>query len=174
MYSSASTAFLMPCPVQVFSNQQLNEAVKWLEALPEGAGISYRLLADSGVIVMDVKQALRRQDFDALAAAADAWIEAHGSLKGIVIHARQFPGWENFGSLVRHVHFVRDHHRKVQRIALAADSKLASLAPQMAEHFIQAEVKNFSYDQLDSAIAWASGLAKNGAVSSAPTSRSGF
>lgn len=154
---SRLSAFLMPCPVRVFGNQELNEAVSWLESLPETAAISYQLLADSGVIVVEVKQALRKQDFDALGVTADAWIEAHGSLQGIVIRAREFPGWENFGSLVRHVRFVRDHHKKVKRIALAADAKLATIAPKIAEHFIQAEVKSFSYEQLDAAIAWAGG-----------------
>jgi hypothetical protein len=51
--------------------------------------------------------------------------------------------------------FIRDHHRKVKRIALAADTKLASLAPRIAELFIQAEVKSFGYDEIEAAIAWA-------------------
>ena len=54
-----------------------------------------------------------------------------------------------------HAIHPRDHHRKVKRIALAADTKLASLAPSIAEHFIQSEVKSFGYDELDAAIAWA-------------------
>ncbi len=149
--------FFMPCPVGVFGNQDRDKAIAWLTSLPEGAAVSYRLIPESGVIVVDVKQPLRAQDFDALAFTADTWIEAHGDLQGIVIHAREFPGWENLGSFLRHIRFVRDHHRKVKRIALAVDTKLASLAPKVAEHFIQAEVKNFRYDELDSAIAWAAG-----------------
>jgi stage II sporulation SpoAA-like protein len=58
---------------------------------------------------------------------------------------------------VRHVQFVRDHHRKVKRIALAADGKLAGVAPRIAEHFVSAEIKSFGYDHLDAAVAWASG-----------------
>jgi SpoIIAA-like len=157
--------FLMPCPVRVFRNQELDKAVDWLVSLPEGAAISHRLLPDSGVIVVEVKQALRAQDFNALAFTADSWIEAHGELQGLVIHAREFPGWENLGSLIRHLRFVRDHHRKIRRIALAADAKVASLAPKIAEHFIQAEVKSFRYDELDSAIAWAGGAAAQSAAS---------
>ena len=151
--------FFMPCPVSVFSNREFAEAVDWLRSLPEGAAISHRLLPESGVIVVEVKQALRAQDFDSLAFTADAWIEAHGSLQGLVIHTREFPGWENLASFFRHVRFVRDHQRHVKRIALAADTKLASLAPRIAEHFIQAEVKSFGYDELNSAIAWAEGPA---------------
>lgn len=149
--------FLMPCPVRVFSNHERDKAVDWLGSLPEYPAISHRLISETGVIVVEVKEALRAQDFDALAFTADTWIEAHGGLQGLVIHTREFPGWENFGSLVRHLRFVRDHHRKVKRIALAADSKLASVAPRIVEHFIQAEVKTFGYDELESAIAWAGG-----------------
>ncbi len=149
--------FLMPCPVRSFGNNELEKAVAWLESLPEAASVSVRLLSASGVIVVEVKQALRVQDFDVLAYTADAWIDAHGGLQGLVIHTREFPGWENLGGFLRHVRFLRDHQRKVKRVALAVDSKLASLAPRIAEHFVQAELKSFEYDALDAAIAWAGG-----------------
>ena len=149
--------FLMPCPVRSFGNNELDKAVAWLESLPEVASVSVRLLPALGVVVVEVKQALRVQDFDALAFTADAWIEAHGSLRGLVIHTREFPGWENLGSFIRHVRFLRDHHRKVNRVALAVDSKLASMAPMIGEHFVQAELRSFGYDALDAAIAWAGG-----------------
>ena len=157
--------FLMPCPVRVFGNAARDEAVEWLRSLPEGAAVSHRLLADSGVLVVEVKQALRSQDFDALAATADQWIDAHGDLQGIVIHARAFPGWENLGGLIRHVRFLRDHHRRVRRVALASDSRLAGLAPKLAEHFVQAEIRPFGYGELDAAIAWAG---EKGALVEAP------
>jgi hypothetical protein len=60
--------------------------------------------------------------------------------------------------------FIRDHHRRVKRIALAADTKPASLEPSIAEHFIQAEVKSFGYDELDTAIAWAESPATRSAA----------
>ena len=149
--------FLLPWPVRVFGIDERDKAIDWLTSLPEGPGVSHRLVVESGVIVVEVKEPLRAQDFDALALTADTWLETHDELHGLVIHAREFPGWENIGSLLRHVRFVRDHHRKVNRVALAADSKLANLAPRLAEHFIHAEVKGFGYDELDDAIAWAAG-----------------
>jgi hypothetical protein len=110
---------------------------------------------ESGVLVVEVTAPLRVQDFDALAATADTWLETHEVLPGIVIHARQFPGWENVAGMLRHLRFSRDHHRKVRRVALAADSRLAGLAPHLAEHFVQAEIKAFGYDELDKALEWA-------------------
>lgn len=41
--------------------------------------------------------------------------------------------------LLRHIRFVRDHHRRIGRIALVTDAKLASLATLIGEYFIRAE-----------------------------------
>jgi hypothetical protein len=105
--------------------------------------------------VVEVTDPLRAQDFDALAATADAWLATHDELPGVVVHARTFPGWENIGGLLRHMRFVRDHHRAVRRVALAADTRLAELVPRLAEHFVKAEIRHFGYDELDEAVAWA-------------------
>ncbi|MFE7607002.1 SpoIIAA family protein [Streptomyces celluloflavus] len=156
--STRLTSYLMPCPVRVFGNQERDEALRWLSSLPEGPGISHRLLLESQVLVVEVEQPLRAQDFDALALTADVWLETHAELAGIVLHAREFPGWENAGSLLRHVRFVRDHHRKVRRVALAADSRLAGLVPHLTNHFVQAEVRRFGYDELEAAVAWSASL----------------
>jgi hypothetical protein len=150
--------FLVAFPLRVFGNDERDEALAWLSSLPEGPGVTHRLLTEQGVLVVEVTEPLRAQDFDALAATADAWLETHDALPGVVLHARAFPGWENIGSLLRHVRFVRDHHRKVRRVALAADTALAGLAPRLVEHFVSADLRHFGYDELDDAIAWAAGL----------------
>ncbi|MFF7241721.1 STAS/SEC14 domain-containing protein [Streptomyces collinus] len=149
-------SFLMPCPVRVFAVQDREEALRWLLSLPEGPGVLHRLLPESEVLVVEVRQPLRAQDFDALAQTADSWLETHDELAGVVVHARAFPGWENITGMLRHVRFVRDHHRKVRRIALAADSKLAALVPHLADHFVRADVRQFGYEELDDAVSWAS------------------
>jgi hypothetical protein len=148
--------FLLPCPVRTFSNAERDAAIAWLQELPEDTAVAHRLLPDSGVIVVEVHRALRAQDFDKLALTADTWIASHHQLRGLVIHARAFPGWENLGGLLRHVRFVRDHQRKIERVALVADAKLAHFAPRVAQHLVTAEVRHFDYDDLDAAIAWAS------------------
>ncbi|MCC2274409.1 STAS/SEC14 domain-containing protein [Streptomyces sp. ET3-23] len=155
--STRLVSFLTPCPVRLFDIQEREEALRWLESLPEGPGISHRLLNEPPVLVVEVEQPLRAADFDALTLTADNWLATHAELAGVVIHVREFPGWENIGGLIRHVRFVRDHHRRIGRIALAADSRAASLVPQLANHFVQAEVRRFGYDELDEALAWAAG-----------------
>jgi hypothetical protein len=149
--------FLVSFPLRVFGTDQRDEAIAWLSSLPEGPGVTHRLLTEPGVLVVEVTEPLRAQDFDALAATADTWLATHDALPGVVLHARAFPGWENIDGLLHHIRFVRDHHRKVRRVALAVDSTLADLAPRVAEHFGRAELRHFGYDELDDAVAWAAG-----------------
>jgi len=153
--SSRLVGSLLPCPVRVYGNKERKEAVTWLSSPVEGSRVSHRLIAETGVLVVEPKDRLRAEDFDALAITVDPWIEAKGTLNGIVVHAHAFPGWEHLGSFFRHVQFVRDHHRKVKRIALAVDGDFAKVASGIGEHFVKAEIKHFSFDQLDEAIAWA-------------------
>jgi hypothetical protein len=153
--STRMAAFFMPCPVQVFGEQEREQAIRWLSAMPERPGIAHRLIPESGVVVVEVSQTLRQPDFDALGLTVDSWLDTHDRLQGLVLHARAFPGWENIGGLVRHIRFVRDHHRKIRRVAVVLDSPLGALAPRLAEHFVQAEVRGFRDDQLDAAVAWA-------------------
>lgn len=150
---------LVPCPVRIFSGVEFDSAVKWLRSVQmrpaERPALSHRLLPESGVAVVEIKGALRTADFDELALTVDAWIQEHGELPGLVIHAHEFPGWKNFTGLLRQLRFVRDQHERIRRVAMVADSKLLSLSPQLAEHFVGAEVKSFGYEELETAIDWA-------------------
>ncbi|NVB37487.1 STAS/SEC14 domain-containing protein [Pseudenhygromyxa sp. WMMC2535] len=146
---------LMPCPMRVFASDDRDQAAAWLAELPQSGGLTRRLLTDIGVLVVEPQGPLRATDFDHLALLVDPWIESEGELNGLVIHAEHFPGWESIGGFIRHAKFLRDHHRKIDRVALATDIKLAELAPHLAEHFVKAEIRSFGYDELDAAVAWA-------------------
>lgn len=148
-------AFLLPCPVRVFDNRDRDKAIDWLSSLPEGAGITHRLIPESGVVVVELAEPLRSQDFDALSVTVDSWLDTHARLNGLVIHARAIPGWENIRTLVRHIRFVRDHHRSIGKVALAVDGTIASLAPKVATYFVKAEIRSFAYVELAAAISWA-------------------
>lgn len=146
---------LIPCPSRVFQNGEMPQALAWLASLGAAGTLTHRFFTETGVILVEPHGPLRATDFDALAAVVDPWIEAHGDLHGLVIHARSFPGWADFASLFRHVHFVRDHQRRIRRIALALDGAVAELGAHLGDHFVQAQVKRFDYDDLPAALAWA-------------------
>lgn len=145
---------LMPCPVRMFPSQELKEAVAWLSDLEDKSTLTFEL-GDDGVLVVHPHGPLRREDFDKLSGIVDPWIEAHQQLRGLVIAMPTFPGWENIGSVFQHIEFIRDHHRHVQRVALAVDGLLPEVMSHLASHFVEAEVKQFPFDQVEQARRWA-------------------
>jgi hypothetical protein len=40
----------------------------------------------------------------------------------VLVVAKGFPGWENCGAFTAHMHFVREHEKKVRRVAIVTDS----------------------------------------------------
>lgn len=116
--------------------------------------LRHELLADRGILILEPEGALRAEDFTALAAVVDPYIEQHGALKGLMIEAPSFPGWENFAGLVSHLRFVRDHHRLIRRIAVVSDNTLLAFAPKLANHFVAAEVRPYAAGERAAALAW--------------------
>ena len=118
--------------------------------------IDYSINEELGIAVIEPTGPFQKEDFENLTKDADAYIEKHGQLNGLVIHAKTFPGWENFSAFTQHIRFVKGHHKKVARVAIATDSAIMSLTPNIAKHFVSAELKHFDYDNIEEAKKWAS------------------
>ena len=116
--------------------------------------IRHELLRDRGILVLEPQGRLQASDFSALAEVVDPYIEQHGGLNGLMILAPSFPGWEDFAALSSHLRFVRDHHRKIRRVALVSDSAVLAVAPKIASHFVSAEVRTFEAAEVAAALAW--------------------
>lgn len=145
---------LLPCPIKVFRDAEWDDALAWLAA---GAPVhvEHRLIPEKHVLLIEPQAKLSVEDFEAIARTVDPWIESGGDLRGLVVHARQFPGWESIGSFFRHVRFVRENQRKIRRVALAADGSMAKLGPGLVDVFVDAEIRRFEFDELDWAVEWA-------------------
>jgi hypothetical protein len=108
------------------------------------------------IVIVEPEGHLSQQDFEALAKQVDPLIIAHGNLKGVIIHASSFPGWDSFAALVAHFQFAKGHHKQVSKVALCTDSLFGSLVEKLAEHFVAAEIKHFPYAELSQAKLWIS------------------
>ena len=109
---------------------------------------------DEGIAIVRPSGPLRQQDFTGVAREIDACIERRGALRGLIIHAESFPGWEDFAAFSGHIKFVRDHHRHIERVAAVTDSGFLAIMPKIAAHFVAAEIKHFGYDEIDAARRW--------------------
>lgn len=119
--------------------------------------VDYELLRTEGILILRPQDRLEANDFQSLAQEVDPYIEANGKLHGLMIEAAAFPGWADFAALIAHFKFVRDHHRKIEKIAVVSDNDVLSFAPKIATHFVQAEILNFPLQQKESAMKWLKG-----------------
>ena len=108
----------------------------------------------NGIATLSPNSALSEKDFESASSLIDPYIEKYGSLKGLIINTKTFPGWESLGSLIKHFKFVKEHHKKVSHVALVTDSILGDFGEKIADHFVSAEIKHFPFDDLNNAQSW--------------------
>jgi hypothetical protein len=116
--------------------------------------LDYSIMKPEGILVLKPHAPLSKEDFDGLGAAVDSYLSDHAKLHGVLIHSKGFPGWENFGGFTAHMHFVREHHTKIERVAIVTDSKIAGIAESLGKHFTSAEVRHFPFSDDVKALDW--------------------
>ena len=119
--------------------------------------LKHELRSEEGILIVRPEGPLSSDDFTHIATDVDAHLEAHGALNGLMIHARRFPGWEDLWAVMSHLKFVREHHRKIRRVAVVSDAAMLQVAPKIATHFVSAEIKQFPFNAEEEALAWLAG-----------------
>ena len=116
--------------------------------------LDYELHRAEGILILKPGGPLESTDFEKLVRDVDPYISEKGKLNGLMIYVKSFPGWDNFAAFLSHMKFVKNHHQKVKKIAAVTGSGFLSIMPQVANHFIRAEVRHFDYDDKDAALNW--------------------
>jgi hypothetical protein len=116
--------------------------------------IEHDLDTANSILYVRPQSALEQADFVQLAATADPYIAQTGDLAGLIIEAATFPGWESLGAMAAHFRFVRDHHKRIKKIALVTDSPIGNVAERLASHFVAAEIRHFPATGLEAAQQW--------------------
>ena len=123
--------------------------------------LSVKIDEEHLIAILEPNGPLSESDFQPAVKAVDPLIEKYGRLNGIIINTKSFPGWESFAALCSQLHFVKDHHKKVSRVALVTDSLVGNFAKIVARHFVEAEIQLFSYQEYEKANKWIIGNAQN-------------
>ena len=111
-------------------------------------------IESEGIAILEPDGELSESDFKTAAKTIDPYIEKIGKLNGLIIHTRSFPGWDSFASFITHMKFVKEHHKRVSRIAFVTDSSIGSIAENIASHFVNAEIKSFAFSELEASKEW--------------------
>jgi len=116
--------------------------------------LDYSIMKPEGILVLNPHAPLSKEDFGGLSVDVDSYLSDHAKLHGVLIHSKGFPGWENFGGFTAHMHFVRERHKKVERVAVVTDSPFAGVAESLGKHFTSAEVRHFPFSDDVKALDW--------------------
>jgi hypothetical protein len=116
--------------------------------------IESHLDPENSILHVRPTSALEQADFARLAEKVDPFIETSGGLRGLIVEVPSFPGWESFAALVAHFRFVRDHHRRIEKVAVVTDSAMGNVAEHLASHFVAARIKRFHAGELEAAKQW--------------------
>ena len=114
----------------------------------------HELRQQDGILVLHPEGPLEARDFTTLARDVDAYLERKGALRAVLIRAKSFPGWKDFGALLAHLKFLKAHLHRIEKVAVVADGAIANIMPNIANHFVHSEVKHFDLEHEDAAWTW--------------------
>lgn len=107
----------------------------------------------SNLLELTIADKLDKDDFETLATQADALITQYGTLR-ILINASAFNGWHDLRAVETHFGFVKNHHQKVERLAIIAGHQWQHWLASAIKLFLHPEIKVFNKDETTQARSW--------------------
>tara|TARA_B100001063_G_scaffold125159_1_gene117009 strand:+ start:670 stop:1413 length:744 start_codon:yes stop_codon:yes gene_type:complete len=109
---------------------------------------------EKSLVILEPNGKLCKEDFINASNIIDPFILENEKLNGLIIYVKSFPSWDSFSSLIEHLKFVNNHHKKISHVAFVTNSLLGDFAQSFMDYFISAEIKTFSYEKLQNAKDW--------------------
>ncbi|WP_457745443.1 STAS/SEC14 domain-containing protein [Sulfurimonas sp.] len=148
-------SFIVPGELKTFANSEIDKARDWLlEDKRDYSHLKVTLEEPSKIAILEPLDALSADDFLAAKSKIDPFIEENGKLNGIIIYTKEFPGYDSFGGFIKHMEFIKEHHKHIKKLAFVTDSPVGELGEKIGSHFVSARVKNFQYKELEEAKRW--------------------
>lgn len=72
-------------------------------------------LRQGEILALNPEGPLEAAGFTAAANLVDAYPSSHETLRGMLIHAKSFPGWKDFDAMLAHLKFVKEHHKRIEK-----------------------------------------------------------
>ena len=105
------------------------------------------------VLKITVSEKLNADDFQRLAPAIDTLIQQQGAIR-LLVDASHFGGWKNTAAFERHIGFVKDHHQKVERIAVMTGHDWQHWVIGTIRLFVHPEVRVYDKGEQNEALRW--------------------
>ena len=116
--------------------------------------LAYKIAEEEGIVLIEPSGPITRPDLEALTRDVDDYVKKKGTIRGLIVHTRSFPRWQDLGSFLKDMKFVLAHQRTIQRVASVTDSGLLMLVHGIARHVFSPEIRHFPYGDMEAARKW--------------------
>jgi type II secretory pathway component PulK len=96
---------------------------------------------------------LKADDFRQIAPQIDSLISQHGKIR-LLIDASGFNGWENIAAFENHAGFVKNHQKKIERIAVITAHEWQDWLIGAVRIFVHPEVRAYDKSHASKARRW--------------------
>ncbi len=107
----------------------------------------------NNLIEITITKKLTAETFHQLSKTVDPIIQKHRHVY-VIIDAVQFAGWKDWQAIKAHFHFVRQHHAKINKLAIIGKSKIQLAIVNIIRFFVHPTIKVFYRHQLTEAKKW--------------------
>lgn len=108
----------------------------------------------NAILLLEPGMPLTSEDFDSTLRIIDNHLALRGKLTGIIVKTGDFSCWQTFEGFIRDLRLFKNHHQKIKHVALVTDAIVNELARSFAEHFSNAKVRQFRFDEEEHARNW--------------------
>jgi len=116
--------------------------------------LSYNIEEQEGIVLIELSGPITRRALEALIRDVDGYLRRRGTIRGLIIHTRSFPRWEDLGAFLTDMRFVLAHANKIRRVASVTDSALLMAVHGILRHAFSPEIRHFPYGDLEAARKW--------------------
>jgi hypothetical protein len=113
-------------------------------------------IISGNVLRIVVPRKLCDDDFQRITPEVDSFISQHGKIR-LLVDVSSFNGWNNAAALLKHIQFIKDHHRNVERIAVVGARSWQHWVIGVIRMIVHPEVKAYDRNQQNEALRWIEG-----------------
>ena len=96
---------------------------------------------------------LKADDFHQIAPQIDSLIRQHGKIR-LLIDASGFNGWENIAAFENHAGFIKNHQKKIERIAVITAHEWQHWLIGAVRIFVHPEVRAYDESHASEDLQW--------------------
>ncbi|WP_171130202.1 STAS/SEC14 domain-containing protein [Ruegeria sp. HKCCA5014] len=141
---------ILPCPVHIFSLEELEEARRWIR---ESLGAIHVRDLGGPCVQVSLMGKVDSAEYAQAQTDLDALLHEREGFR-LLIDLREFDGWQGLTAMASHFRLAAGHIGMLDRAAIVGDKAWQKMAQRMASHVLGTRTQYFPSDEYENAKSW--------------------